>query len=55
MEWIAGGIVVALIVGGAIASRIWAARRLKRHLDGMQAAEAAKAEARRRARETPRQ
>jgi hypothetical protein len=35
------------VVGAAVISRLIAGRRLKKHLDAMQAAEAAKAEARR--------
>lgn len=42
-----------VVVFGAIASRIWAARRLSKHLDAMQAAEAAKATGRRQEREPP--
>ena len=53
MAWIVLAIVGVIVVGGAIASRLWAARRLSRHLDTMQATEQAKEAARRRARETP--
>jgi type VI protein secretion system component VasK len=50
--WVAIGVGGAIILG-AVLSRILAARRLSKHLDGMQAAEAAKAAARRHDRESP--
>ena len=53
MEWLILLVIVTL-VGGAILSRAVAARRLGKHLDAMQAAEAAKVEVRRRERQASR-
>ena len=51
MEWIVFLAVLVTVVGGVILARVVAARRLGKHLDAMQAAEAAKVEVRRRERQ----